>query len=65
MAWLTTDALKKTDCPKCKSVKGDFCRTPKGRKLYELHTERMIALRSIPGFNENDYINGVDEDGNV
>jgi hypothetical protein len=31
-------------CPRCKAKKGDPCRTPKGRKASQPHTERTALL---------------------
>jgi len=41
--WATSDAKIEVACPKCKSDKGFYCETPKGRKAVQIHTERGKA----------------------
>lgn len=41
--WATSDAIIEVACPKCKSDKGFYCETPKGRKAAQNHTERGSA----------------------
>jgi phage FluMu protein Com len=41
--WATSDARIEVACPRCKSDKGFYCETPKGRKAAQNHTERGSA----------------------
>ena len=41
---LYTAAREDVPCPKCHAPKGVFCRTPKGRKANQIHSERVGAL---------------------
>lgn len=43
--WLTSDTLITTACPKCKQKKGYHCLTPKGRKAWPPHMERLLAYK--------------------
>ena len=29
-------------CPKCKEASGDKCRTPKGKRMYKPHADRIF-----------------------
>jgi hypothetical protein len=40
--WLFTDVNRNISCPKCGAKAGEVCRTPKGRKALEPHTERVL-----------------------
>jgi hypothetical protein len=42
--WLTTDAVKIVKCPKCNQPRRHQCLTPKGRKAWPPHSERVSAL---------------------
>jgi hypothetical protein len=48
--WALTDAYKQVDCPRCGSTAGEFCRTPKGRKAWPTHTERLTVLHEKFGY---------------
>jgi hypothetical protein len=41
---MNTIATEEYKCPKCGVVEGKVCRTPKGRKAIEPHTERIGQL---------------------
>lgn len=53
--WMFTDARERVDCPRCEAKMGEACKSPKGRKTREPHTERLIALRRLPDFRIEDY----------
>jgi hypothetical protein len=42
--WLFTDAVNLTPCSKCGAKPESNCRTPKGRKAWPPHNERVAAL---------------------
>ena len=39
-----TTAVENHDCPKCQQTKGNDCRTPKGRKAWPPHNQRIGCL---------------------
>lgn len=43
--WMYTDAVNQVDCPKCKAVATQYCRTPKGRKAWPPHGERVQEVQ--------------------
>lgn len=44
MAFMFTIATKQYTCPRCGSLAGVNCRTPKGRKIFTPHGERVSLL---------------------
>jgi|GEM_PF-3910522 len=53
--WMNVDAINWIECPRCKVLPGRDCRTPKGRKYYEVHAERTAALSKLPDFDMKNY----------
>jgi hypothetical protein len=49
---LSTSARELYDCPRCGAAKGNFCTSPKGRKLRDaiggIHSERFGLVLSDP-----------------
>jgi len=41
--WILSDAIIAQSCPKCKSDKGYYCQTPKGKKA-KTHTDRVAIF---------------------
>jgi protein-disulfide isomerase len=42
--WIFTDAVRQVSCPKCGSGAGYICETPKGRKAWPPHNDRVSTL---------------------
>lgn len=42
--WVYSDAVRKSKCPKCGSDHGYHCETPKGRKVWPPHAERVLVV---------------------
>jgi hypothetical protein len=43
--WINTDARNSVNCPKCGELKTLPCKTPKGRRKFTIHKERVVLYR--------------------
>ena len=47
-----TSTVKDADCPRCGAKKGEDCRTPKGRKTWPPHNDRIQTYQDAIGPDE-------------
>jgi len=47
--WIFSDAKTRLNCPKCKALTNEPCRTPKGKKSICPHSERVAELIKVYG----------------
>ena len=50
--FMFTSTVRDTDCPKCFVLKGEQCKTPKGRKAWPPHHERQVRYQQLIGTEE-------------
>jgi len=48
--WLYSIAVVEEDCPRCGAPKEHYCATPRGKKVWPPHGERLHSVKGSPRF---------------
>jgi hypothetical protein len=56
-----TEPVRHVQCPRCKQLPGNDCQTPRGRKAFTTHQERIKVFFMTPAGNQfgGDVVNEV------